>query len=144
MILLDTTILVYAVGGDHPLRAPSRDLMAFVRDGVVRASTTVEVIQEFAHVRSRRRSRGEAGQRASEYALGFSPLVRPDEEDLLAGLELFQGSKDLGPFDAVLAATAVHHGWALASADRAFSRVERLIYLDPSMDAFLDEVRAAG
>ena len=60
MIVLDTTILVYAVGAEHPLRAPCRAVLESVRDDLVQAGTTVDVIQEFAHVRSRRRSRPEA------------------------------------------------------------------------------------
>lgn len=144
MILLDTTILVHALGDEHRLRAPSRALVGMVRDGAVRASTTVEVIQEFAHVRSRRRPRAEAAARAREYALGLGPLARPDEDDLRRGLDLFQASGDLGPFDAVLAATAIGREWALASADRAFAQVDGLAYLDPALPAFLDDVRAAG
>ena len=60
MILLDTTVLVYAVGDAHPLRQPCRQLVEAVRDAHLRATTTTEVIQEFAHVRSRRRPRHDA------------------------------------------------------------------------------------
>ncbi|MHB1525338.1 MAG: type II toxin-antitoxin system VapC family toxin [Candidatus Dormibacteria bacterium] len=144
MIVLDTTILVYGVGSEHPLRGPCRALLELVRDGVVRGGTTVEVVQEFAHVRSRRRPRAEAADRAREYARGLSPLVQPDEEDVFGGLDLFQGLSSLGPFDAVLAAAARRRGWALASADRSFEEVTGLAYLDPSSPTFLDEVRAAG
>jgi predicted nucleic acid-binding protein len=144
VILLDTTILVYAVGVEHELRGPSRALVELVGEGVVRASTTVEVVQEFAHVRSRRRSRGDAAALAKEYATGLSPLTRPDEDDLALGLDLFEASGVLGPFDAVLAATALRRGWALVSADGSFGQVVGLDYLDPSSPTFLDEARAAG
>lgn len=144
MILLDTTMLVYAVGKEHPLRAPARAVVELVGDGGVRASTTVEVVQEFAHVRARRRSRSEAAARARDYAVGLAPLVRPDEEDLFLGLDVFGDSADLGPFDSVLAATAIRRQWALASADRSFRAVDGLAYLDPSSPTFLDDVRAAG
>lgn len=128
--------------GPHPLRAPSRSLVELVRDGEVRACTTVEIIQEFAHVRARRRPPAEAIARAKEYALGFSPLARPDEEDLLQGLDLFADTDGLGPFDAELAVAALRRGWALASADRSFARVSGLTYLDPSSPTFLDDARA--
>ena len=144
MIVLDTTILVYAVGTDHPLRIPTRALIESVRDGHVRATTTVEVVQEFAHVRARRRSRADAAARATEYAVGLSPLVQPEPEDLLEGLDLFGGSESLGPFDAVLAATARRRGWALASADRSFGQVGGLVHLNPSSATFLDQVGASG
>lgn len=144
MILVDTTMLVYAVGGEHPLRAPARALVELVRDGAARAATTVEVIQEFAHVRSRRRPRAEAAALAREYAVGFSPLARPGDEDVLRGLELFAVSDGLGPFDAVLAATALRRDWALVSADRSFGRVAGLSYLDPSSPNFVERARTAG
>lgn len=144
MIVLDTTILVYAVGNEHPLRTPARALVAAVRDGDLRATTTVEVVQELAHVRARRRSRADAAARAAEFAVGLSPLVQPEQEDLLEGLDLFGRSGSLGAFDAVLAATARRRGWALASADRSFGQVEGLVHLQPSSATFLDQARAAG
>jgi uncharacterized protein len=144
VIVLDTTILVYAVGNEHQLRAPARALLALARDGDLRATTTVEVVQEFAHVRARRRSRADAAARAAAYAAGLSPLVQPDQEDLAEGLDLFGRSGRLGPFDAVLAATARRRGWALASADRSFGEVDGLVHLEPSSASFLDQARAAG
>ena len=143
MIILDATILVYAVGDVHQLRQPSRSLLELVRDGQVRAGTTVEVVQEFAHVRSRRRPRAEAAQRAREYVQGLSPLLVVEQDDLWDGLNLFESLDDLGPFDAVLAAIALRRGFALASADRSFAQVPGLVYLDLSSAAFLQEVRAA-
>ncbi|HUY57157.1 MAG TPA: type II toxin-antitoxin system VapC family toxin [Candidatus Micrarchaeaceae archaeon] len=144
MILLDTTILVYALGDEHRLREPSRHLLELIRDGVVRASTTIEVIQEFCHVRARRRPRGEAAARALEYAKGLAPLLLVEEPELTLGLELFADSAPLSPFDAVLAATALHRGWALASADRAFAGVLGLSHLDPQEETFLSAARALG
>ncbi len=144
MIVLDTTILIYAVGGEHPLRAPARALIEMIRDGVVRATTTVEVVQEFAHVRARRRTRDDASARARQYAVALSPLLRPEREDLLAGLDLFRNSGVLGPFDAVLAATVQRRGWALASADRAFAQPGGPEHLNPSSPRFLEQVRSAG
>lgn len=144
MILVDTTILIYAVGEEHPLRLPAREFVGLVRDGLVRATTTVEAVQEFAHVRARRRPRQDAAARAREYARGLSPLVRPDQDDLFEGLGLFEVLDGLGPFDAVLAAAARRRGWALASADRSFEQVAGLTYLDPASPTFTDDARSVG
>jgi predicted nucleic acid-binding protein len=57
MIVFDTTVLVYAKGADHPLRDPCRQLIA-AAERRIEATTTVEAIQEFVHVRSRRRGQG--------------------------------------------------------------------------------------
>lgn len=144
MILLDTSVLVYAVGPEHPLWVPCRELMALASDGVVRVTSTVEVVQEFVHVRARRRGRVEAAALGAELAAGLGPLVRPDEGDLAIGLDLFAADHHLGAFDAVLAAAAARRDWALASADRAFASVAGLQALDPASPGFLDAARLAG
>ncbi|MEX0659730.1 MAG: PIN domain-containing protein [Egibacteraceae bacterium] len=133
MILFDTTVLVYAVGAEHPLRQPCRDLIAALREGRLRASTTPEVLQEFAHVRARRRARSDAGALARDFGQLLRPLVVVDEDDLRDGLDLFERHDELGAFDAVLAAAALRRGArALVSADRSFGSVEALRYVDPS------------
>jgi predicted nucleic acid-binding protein len=138
MIVVDTTILVYAVGGDHPLREPCRGLIRQVADGRVRATTTAEVIQEFAHVRGRRRSRLDAVAHARDYVELFTPLLNVDEPGLVAGLEIHAGVDGLGAFDAVLASVARARGArGLASADVAFGDVDGLRHLDPADDDFL-------
>lgn len=139
MMLLDTTILVYAVGADHPLSSPCRELVAKIQDGSIRACTTVEVIQEFTHVWARRRPRADAAHLAGRYAVGLGPLLRPDDEDLLEGLMLFASSSDLGAFDAVLATSARRRGWTLASADQGFAGAEGLLALNPSSPTFLED-----
>jgi predicted nucleic acid-binding protein len=133
MIVLDTTVLVYAVGAEHPLRRPCQQLVEAVRDARVSATTTVEAVQEFAHVRSRRRPRHDATDLAADYASLLRPLLVIDDEDLRAGLRLFRESEVLGAFDAVLAAAALRRDvTALVSADRAFDHVDDLPYADPA------------
>lgn len=144
MIVLDTTILVYVVGAEHPLRQPCQTILGEVRDGSVRATTTVEVIQEFAHTRARRRPRQDATTVARDYANALRPLMRPQLEDLLEGLSLFEVSPRLAAFDAVLAAVARRREMPLASADRSFGEIEGLTYLDPASESFIEEARAAG
>lgn len=140
MILLDTTILVYAVGADHPLRAASRRLVTAVGEGRVAATTTVEVIQEFAHIRARRRGRTDARRLATSYADLLAPLTSPDADDLDRGLELFAGNERLGAFDAVIAALVLRrdHLTTLVSADRAFAGVDGLIHVDPANELAVD------
>ncbi len=131
MIVVDTTVLVYAVGADHPLREPSRGLVEAVEQGRLRATTTLEVIQEFAHVRARRRGRQDAVRHARAYADVFAPLLLPVREDLDRGLALFRRHGRLGAFDALLAATAIRAGAeALVSADRAFAGVGGVRFIE--------------
>lgn len=133
MIVLDTTVLVYAVGAGHPLAEPCRAIVDAIANGRVAATTTIEVIQEFAHVRARRRDRADSAALARQYCALLAPLLVVDEATLERGLELFSGTEALGAFDAVLAAAAIERSAeALVSADRAFASVEGLGYLHPA------------
>lgn len=137
MIVVDTTVLVYAVGEEHPLRDPCRAIVSAVDAGDLTASTTIEVIQEFCHVRARRRGRNDAAALARSYADLLSPLLVVERDDLADGLDLFEEVHSLGAFDAVLAATARRRGaGALVSADIAFATVEDLKHLDPASPGF--------
>ena len=133
MIVLDTTVLVYAVGDEHPLREPSRGLIEAIAGDRVEATTTVEVIQEFVHVRARRRDRHDAADRGRELLRLLGPLITPGDAELALGLRLFEENDGLGMFDAVLAATVMLSGAdALVSADRTFATVRGLTRLDPA------------
>lgn len=131
MILLDTTVLCYAVGSEHTYREPTRRLLGAIRNGELRASTTVQVVQEFVHVRSRRRGREGAAELATAYLRLLSPLAVTDEDVLDDALRLFVATPGLGSFDALLAATVLRQSDTLVSADRAFAGVRGLRHVIP-------------
>lgn len=132
MILVDTTVLAYAVGVEHPLREPCRRLLRAHGDRRVEAATTIEVIQEFVHVRARRRSRADAVALARHYVAAL-PLLATRAEDLDLGLGLFEQQTALGAFDSLLAAVALNQRVeAVVSADRAFAQVPDLSWVDPA------------
>jgi uncharacterized protein len=137
LILLDTTILVYAIGSEHPAREPSRRLVEAIANSSVAATTTVEVIQEFVHVSSRRRSRTTAIEHARKYVTGLAPLLAAGQRELEHGLRLYERHERLGAFDAVLAATALAHDVdALVSVDHSFAAVPRLRHIAPGTPEF--------
>jgi uncharacterized protein len=132
VILLDTTVLVYAKGLRHPLRDPCRELIEAVADRSIEATTTVEVIQEFVHVRARRRDRADAASLGRDYAELLSPLLSPTIDDLTAGLALFERTEALGAFDAVLAVCAARAGLtAVVSADGGFADLPEIAHIVP-------------
>jgi predicted nucleic acid-binding protein len=143
LIFLDTNVLVYAIGTEHPAREPARRVIEAVTDGRTEATTTLDVIQEFVHVYSRRRPRSEAVLTGRRYATLLAPLAVPGPNELEAGLQLFEQHDGLGAFDAVLAATAqASDARALVSADRAFAAVKRLPFVElgsPEFDRLLGE-----
>jgi hypothetical protein len=135
VIVLDTTVLLYAKGADHPLRDPARRLIAAVTEGELEATTTAEVIQEFVHVRARRRGRADAVALGDDYADLLSPLLTITAEQLRHGLEIFTRCERVGAFDAVLAAAALSVGAnALVSADAAFGTIPALTHVSPNED----------
>ncbi|MDQ6606622.1 MAG: type II toxin-antitoxin system VapC family toxin [Actinomycetota bacterium] len=135
MIVIDTTVLVYAKGSDHPYREPCRVLVAAIADGRLQATTTAEVIQEFAHVRARRRGRADAAALARDYGELLSPLLPITADSLRDGLRLFESTERLGAFDAVLAAATTTSGAsALVSVDREFAAITALNHVIPDSD----------
>lgn len=144
MIVVDTTVLVYAVGDDHPLKKPCQRIVEAVARGDADATTTAEVIQQFVHVRARRRGRQDAAELGRVWADLLSPLVELNETDLRRGLRLFERHEPLGSFDAVLAAAALERrADALVSADSAFEAVPKLRHVDPR-DPNLDTLIGPG
>lgn len=135
MIVLDTTVLVYATGVDHPLRGPCREIVRLIDDGRLHGTTTAEVIQEFVHVRTRRQGRADAARLGQDYADLLAPLLPVTADHLRDGLRHYQQVDRLGAFDAVLAAAALDAAAdALVSADAAFDAVPRLRHVRPDED----------
>jgi predicted nucleic acid-binding protein len=138
LIVLDTTILVYAIGADHPLREPCRRIVGGIRDRRLAATTTVEVIQALIHARARRSDRSEASRRGREYAQLLAPLIIVTSDDLMRGLQIFE-RQCFGSFDAVLAGAALNQdAEALISADTGFGAVRGLRYVNPATKDLLD------
>jgi len=132
VIVIDTTVLTYAVGVEHPLRDPCRRLLRAHADGAIDAATSIDVVQEFVHIRACRRSRADAVNLARRYTAALS-LLETHLDDLDLALNLFEQHSVLGVFDSVLAAVALNRrAEALVSADRAFGEVPGLRWVNPA------------
>ncbi len=84
------------------------------------------------HVRARRRGRSDAAALGRDYAELLSPLLSPTVDDVDAGLTLFERNEAIGPFDAVLAASAARRGMsAVVSADTGFAAVREISHVIP-------------
>jgi predicted nucleic acid-binding protein len=67
-----------------------------------------------------------------DYADLLAPLLTIEDEHLRRGLSLFEHNKQLGAFDAVLAASALDtDASTLVSADSAFAHVSNLPHVVP-------------
>ncbi len=107
----------------------------------VEATTTPEVIQEFAHVRARRTGRAVAVAEALDLFGALDPLLTIDAASLTVGLRLYAETPVIGSFDAVLAAAAITLAAdGLVSADRGFADIKGLTHLDPAAPDFLERI----
>ena len=133
--LVDTAVLLYAVGGDHPMRAGSRRIVAAAGNGQIELHASVEMVQEFVVHRMRRGSRPSAVRQARDVA-GLCVLHDFDRAVLRTALDLISDADTLGGRDAVHAATALQHGLPIiVSPDHAFDNVPGLRRIDPNTPA---------
>jgi predicted nucleic acid-binding protein len=138
MILLDTSVLVYAVGEAHKQRTPCQRIVNAIVAGELDASTTPQVIQEFVHVYGRRRGRAEAAARAADWVDLLSPLVDADADGVREALAWFADT-DLDATDAFLAAvTHLGDGTRLVSTDPDFAVLEDRWVTPAALAATLD------
>ncbi len=113
------------------------ELLGAVALGEAAATTTIGVLQEFAHVRARRHGRADASVMADRFGGLLGPLAAAGDAELGPAMTLYREVPGLGAYDAVLAAVALANRMPLASADRAFAAVPGLRVHDPSDPEFL-------
>jgi hypothetical protein len=131
--LFDTAVFVYAVGGEHPYRQPCRRLVDLAAAGTLRGEASVELIQEYTHVRARRTGDRDSAAREARDVAALCVLHDVTRSDLLLALSLFRSLPRLEMRDALHAATALERGiFVIVSPDRAFDDVTGLERLDPS------------
>jgi len=130
MLVVDTSVLVYASGVEHPLREPAIRLFRDVAEKRIEATTTPEVLQEYAHVRGRRDDRARAVRQAERFAGLLAPLTIVSGDDVLQGLRMWSEVPGLGAFDAVLGSVASTRGWPVVSSDRGFSKAPSIEWID--------------
>jgi len=129
---IDTAVLMYASGAEHPLRAPCRRVMLAIGSGELAAVTSVEVVQELLHrfIAIRRLEIGR--QLASDAMDTFAPVLPISHALMRRVPDLAARYPKLAARDLVHVATCVHEGITeIVSPDRAFDQVAEIRRLDP-------------
>jgi predicted nucleic acid-binding protein len=118
--LYDTAVFVYALGRDHQYREPCRQIIDLARAGHLAGEASVELIQEFLHVRTRGYGNRECALREARAVAQLCRLHPFTEAELRLSWSLFAAWPKLQSRDAVHAATALNHDVAaIVSPDRA-------------------------
>jgi uncharacterized protein len=130
-VFIDTSIVMYAGGADHPNREPCRAVMGRVADGTLDAVTSAEVVQEILH----RFTRGQRqiGSRMARSVLDLFDEVLPVERcTIAAAVARYENHPQLSARDALHVATCVANGInAIVSVDAGFDVVADVRRIDP-------------
>lgn len=131
-ILLDASVAVYAMGGPHPLREPSRALLERASTGRARLYASTEMIQEFVHHRLRKTGDRLLATKNGRDLTAACTVLAFDREILDLSLDLIERIPTIRGRDAVHAATAIAYGIErIASTDTAFDGIPGITRLDP-------------
>ena len=120
MIFVDTSVLMYAVGKEHPLRQPARRFFAAAATDQQPLATSSEVLQELAHAYlpvERTDALAAALRLVDRTGMDVWPVER---EDVLLGIELATLHPALGARDLCHLASCQRRG---VTSIRTFDRV---------------------
>jgi predicted nucleic acid-binding protein len=131
-VLVDTNVILYAIGGPHPYAEPCRQIVALAGEGHIDMEAPVDLVQEVLHHRARRLGDRRQAATDAQAAATLCRLHAVEPQDASAAAKLFAGSNRLSARDAVFAAVAMRHGLdTILSADSDFDGLARLHRLDP-------------
>lgn len=131
--LYDTSIFVYALGGEHPNREPCRNIVRLAAAGDLQGEASADLLQELTHQRARRTGDRLAAAKAARSVATLAWWHSVEPNDVQRGIDLFETHNELNARDAVFAALAINRGIdAILATDRAFDGVEGLERIDPA------------
>ena len=130
---LDTNILMYAAGSDHPLGAPCRQALRQAVDQEIPLITDAEVLQEILY-RYFSIGRPDTARTVHRSAVDLCEEVLPIEvKHTTTALELLSEFPELTPRDAIHIAAMQSHGLELLlSTDDDFDAVNQIKRVDPA------------
>ena len=125
MRLIDTNVVVYAVGKSHPLRESSRRILSEIAAGALQATVDVETLQEILHLYSSRNERRKGFETLDDLLVLFPNPVAVDRDEVEAARDLMRQYSFLGARDAIHAAVVQTHNLdGIVTADKVFERIK--------------------
>lgn len=130
-VFVDTSVVMYAGGADHPHRPACRIVMARVADGTLDAVTSVEVVQEILHRFAR--GRREIGSRMARSVIDvFGDVLAVDRRAIVDAVARYEQHPQLSARGALHVATCVVNGIDdIVSVDTGFDIVSDVRRIGP-------------
>lgn len=139
-VFVDTAVLMHAAGGEHPLKAPSAEIIRQVASGGLAGVISAEVIQEIAHRFVHARQPERAEELIGLALEVFSPVIPVSHAVVERMPGLIRRYPSLEARDLIHLATCVEERIeTIISPDRAFDAVSEVQRIDP-----VDAVRFSG
>lgn len=132
MKLIDTNIIMYALGRDHPLRERCREILLKITYGEIEASIDTEVFQELLYVYSSRGERKKALKVVEDMLILFPNPYVIRKEEVRRAKDLMKKYNTLAARDAIHCAVAINYELAgIISADRDIESVKEIHFFKP-------------
>ena len=129
---LDANLIMYSLGGPHPLREPCKRVLERIRSGEIRALTNTEVLQEILH-RYFSIDKPDIAETAYTSVIQLCATVFPVTlAEMDNALELMKATPSITSRDAVHAATIINNGIKeIISTDNHFDLISQVKRIDP-------------
>jgi len=130
--LLDTNIVIYAFGGHHRNREPSRRLFQEIAEGSTDYAIDVELLQEVLYVYLSRAQKGVAFYVFDRLIKVFPNPIPIQKEEVLTARSLLERHTGLSPRDAVHLAVTLTQGLeGVVTTDKDMAQVKEVPCFDP-------------
>nr|HID13922.1 PIN domain-containing protein [Anaerolineae bacterium] len=131
-IFVDTSIIMYTVGADHPYRQPCRTALARIAEGQIRAVVDCEVHQEILHRYLSLRLPEKACQVSQKLEAVIPDTLPIALDDIGRARELVGRYPTLPARDLLHVAVMLNHNITqILSTDAHFDQVDEVERLDP-------------
>lgn len=130
---IDANLIMYSLGGSHPLRDPCKKILAAIKSNAFIPVTNTEVLQEvlYRYFSIRRSLLGEIAYQSLVQLCAQIYPVTLRETDL--ALELLKKYQSITSRDAIHAATMINSGIKeIISTDPHFDAISEIKRIDPS------------
>ncbi|MGH3998775.1 MAG: type II toxin-antitoxin system VapC family toxin [Pseudonocardiaceae bacterium] len=130
-MFIDTSVVMYAAGAEHPQRASCQLVLRRVADGDIDAVTSTEVVQEILYRFAR--GRRDTGQRMARGVLDlFGDLIPVDRESIAGAVSFYATYPQLSAREVLHVATCVANGITeIVSVGTGFDAVAELRRIEP-------------